>query len=45
MLGEGAKGGGYTGHTPPKFDESGWGVSLTRRKEVDGVRREKEGRK
>ena len=33
------------GDTPPKFGESGWGVSHTARKEVDGVRREKEGRK
>jgi hypothetical protein len=35
----------YLGDTPPKFGESGWGVSHTARKEVDGVRREKEGRK
>ncbi len=30
------------GHTLPKFGESGWGVSHTGSKEVEGVMREKQ---
>ena len=30
------------GHTLPKFGESGWGVSRTGSKEVEGVMREKQ---
>jgi hypothetical protein len=30
------------GHTPPKFGESGWCVSHTGTKEVEGVRRERQ---